>query len=1273
MKPSFEKKYDINFSTVVETPHSKWAKPLAGGPVSALFIPNLAGGRDVVEIAQRFDVDFETVLIDRSWDSNKWGLGDFYDLRAAIWDDSIVMQNLENAVCSDMHFDVMFIPGINGWRRFSDKAKDAIMRRVKDGAGLVINQPSHGVAMPEVEGSLPAILEMDREEGGYRPPSHTDKWLAELCPLEQLHQERYRPDGYGEVDWDVLKHDDWVFDDNHYITKNFPAGEIDFGNLAYYPYKLQGQGEVVIKSASGAPIAAVRNVGKGRVVALAWLQKAFLPNNRAVTPAENGCFGSMNMDGISPEFNVKYNADEYLCALVGRMMLWAAGRDKTVITGGSFAGDVLQVETTEAAALRYRIKNYYDEPVAEGFAENGKVPIPMGQHSSLRFEILAMQGDAMLDWAVFVKESTATASAAFGCCRHLYSDSLNVGDEFKVDVELNCDGLNWELKIIDDFENVVWTQCGKGSGKQTISYVVEATQSLNIRAQARIIAPDNTTLVKTETRRVVVKLADRGINDFEAFLSPTARGDSKLLNIIGNLMRGIGVTGLFPGGNRAVAPSGAEGLGVYWYKRAQYVAQKEAYMRTGSKQYLTRVPCLSDPAFWADMEEKIRETVTREMKVSPIAYFANDEGSLTCYKDEFEFCFCPHTLGGMREWLKQEYGDLAKLNAAWKTNFADWDAVVPDTFNEAYARNHYRAWGDHRLYMEVVFSRVYEKLIALVRKYDKEGRLRMSGCQESSPYTGCDYFELHKHVGYFEAYGGGNQMEFHRSFIHPGTVLGAWTGYGVSGITARHQIWFRTLHGISLHSMFWFASNINPDFNYPKTALDLSKPLIELRRQGLGKLLLHATTRDALGVALHYSMRSIHGAYAKGNEEKYANNREGWVNILEDCGYQYNFVATPQIEDGELSKYRVLILPYSIELSEKEVKQIRDFANKGGVVIADFQTGVMDVAPTAPGALDDIFGIERRNTHHRRFFTCHEFKRAKDFDLFDTPESGAEFQLDGFRFAEEGIRVAPGVRAAYYHDFSPALSAVVVNNYGSGKGIYLNTAMDDYVIVRKSGGGDMRKLIKSILTYAGIERFCTLSDPETGAPIEAGHETVYYSAPGAKFVAILRDMADARAMSHDGLVVGGSEDKGEVVEQLKVTFAQKAHIYDMRTREYLGETDSIETTLNAGDAKVLAILPEKLAEVKCSVPAKVKRGDEYVIEVSSATASGKTPEFSVFAVEVTAPDGTRAWDKCENVVGKGRAAVARKMFYNAQPGTWKVSAKDVATGVTATVEFVVEK
>ena len=48
--------------------------------------------------------------------------------------------------------------------------------------------------------------------------------------------------------------------------------------------------------------------------------------------------------------------------------------------------------------------------------------------------------------------------------------------------------------------------------------------------------------------------------------------------------------------------------------------------------------------------------------------------------------------------------------------------------------------------------------------------------------------------------------------------------------------------------------------------------------------------------------------------------RESWSRLIEDAGLQYNFVASQQIESGDLirSGYRVLVLPRSTALSAKE-------------------------------------------------------------------------------------------------------------------------------------------------------------------------------------------------------------------------------------------------------------------------------------------------------------------------------------------------------------------
>jgi len=1037
--------------------------------------------------------------------------------------------------------------------------------------------------------------------------------------------------------------------------------------LGYYPYAAAG--EVIISAAGGAPIAAVKTCGKGRVVAFGYLPAAFLPNVRAEVAAEGGCFGSVNLADIPPEKNVAYDTTEHFYALIGKAMLWAAGKDRAVITSAAYDGDagVFKVDVSEPVVVEYRVVNKYDEVVASGTAADGVIHIPREAVGDLRVETTAVADGMTLDWRTDALRRETRAEIKLSC----ETEPVRCGGIFRAWASFTGElllehGAGWVASVVDDFENVLYTVSGVGEGERLIEYEVGKLNSLNIRLQAKIISPHGFTALKKETPRVVAVPRKRGIDDFEAFLSPTCRGTSGHMNFIGELMRGIGVTGLFPGSARNVAPSGAEGMGVYWYKRAQYIEQKENYLLTGDKKYLIRRPCLSDPGFWRETEKNIARVVTRSRAYAPVSYFANDEGSLTCYGDEYDFCFCEYCMAGMRDWLKEQYEDLGALNAKWKTDYADWDAVTPDTFDEAHSRGHFRSWGDHRLYMELVFAGAYEKMIAAVREHDPEGVLRMSGCQASSPYTGCDYYELHKHVGYFEAYGGGNQLEFHRSFMRPGTIFGGWTGYGVSGAAARRQIWYRTLHGLTLHSIFWFLSNLNPDYTYPKTALDLSEPLIELKREGIGKLLLHASVRDPLGVAVHYSMRSVHASYARGNEKKFTANREGWVNLLEDCGYQYDFIATQQIEAGGLGAYRALILPYSVELSDKEADAIKKFAEEGGTVVADFQTGVADLCDGGAGPLDSIFGIERRNAYCREFYTCSEMMRDTRFDLFDAPVT-----LDGLSFAEEGIRKAAGgsCRAAYYQDFSPALVGVVVNGYGSGRGIYLNASPDAYPELRKDGGEDARTLLRAVLGYAGIKKYCELIDPKTGGPAGAGYETVYYRSGGARYVAVLRDLNESRATSHDGLVVGASEDHASADETIRIEFLKPAHIYDVRERSYLGFTDRIETGLAPGGAAVFSVLPHKISRVAVDLQEKVEAGGTLAMDISAETESGAAAGPSVYAINIYSPSGRREWEFCENVPSDGAAVYQKFIPYNAAKGRWRANVKEAATGVTAVKEF----
>lgn len=86
---------------------------------------------------------------------------------------------------------------------------------------------------------------------------------------------------------------------------------------------------------------------------------------------------------------------------------------------------------------------------------------------------------------------------------------------------------------------------------------------------------------------------------------------------------------------------------------------------------------------------------------------------------------------------------------------------------------------------------------------------------------------------------------------------------------------------------------------------------------------------------------------------------------LKDAGLQPRFVASSDIANGDLKGCRALILPFSQAISAEECAQMRKFVEAGGVLIADVRPAVRDGHGklSAKGGLDDLFGIERVGTN----------------------------------------------------------------------------------------------------------------------------------------------------------------------------------------------------------------------------------------------------------------------------------------------------------------------
>src|SRR5438128_3610199 len=300
-------KNDITYSTEVATPHVAWAARLPGGPIKSFFMPSVQYGRDMVELMERLQLEPTTVSIDRNWDTNCWGIGDYYghEYRGDRDDFQTVYGYIEKDIVGPAHFEVMVIPGLNGWSRMTRATRDAILRRVQQGAGLVLLHPFVG----DVKG---------HPFKGDEPAGDARIW--DVSPLVDVADDTVNERGYPEINQDAVTKGKWEVAQEHFITEALPLELLPEGNVGGPFYKYRANGDVIIKSGA-YPIVAVKNYGKGRVVALAYVEQGFTP--KSVDPVETKTY---------------WDYWEYQYGLLARAILWATGRDVGVRIGAIMAG-----------------------------------------------------------------------------------------------------------------------------------------------------------------------------------------------------------------------------------------------------------------------------------------------------------------------------------------------------------------------------------------------------------------------------------------------------------------------------------------------------------------------------------------------------------------------------------------------------------------------------------------------------------------------------------------------------------------------------------------------------------------------------------------------------------------------------------------------------------------------------------------------------------------------------------------------------------------------
>lgn len=694
-----------------------------------------------------------------------------------------------------------------------------------------------------------------------------------------------------------------------------------------------------------------------------------------------------------------------------------------------------------------------------------------------------------------------------------------------------------------------------------------------------------------------------------------------------------------------------------------------------SKAAFVRKPSLSDPQALAAAVTRIQTAVASHMRAKPFLYAHTDEGGVADLVSAWDFDFSPVALDAMRKWLLARYGSLEAINTEWGTQFARIEDVVPFTTDEMMARgdDNLSPWADHRAFMNQAFA---DALLAGTRaghEVDKDARLGLVGCQMPAAFGGYDYWLLSQVMDCIEPYNIGNNREIWRSLAPGKPAITTAFGFGDMEVW---RLWYQALHG-DQGIIIYDEKNqyLDASGKLTKMAADIAPTYRELTG-GIVKQ-LHYMAQPPQQVAIHYSQPSItaqwmfesrpgggawvnQGSGSERRRSPFLRLRESWVKLIEDSQQPYGFVAYAQLENGAFanSPARVLVLPQSVAMSAKECQAVRDFAARGGTVIADCRTALMDehCKALAQGQLDDLFGIERTGT---KFAPAPGpaglSPNSVDSALAPWEHSAA---LDKVPAADPGLKTTTGT--ALYHDAN-GTPAFIVRQHGKGMTIYLNAVVTDYHRwrLKPPEGNALQAMVASILNSAGASGDYAIMAKEKTA---TGIELFPFASGDLRVLAVHRNYQ--LRVNELGPPEYQKQDALEQPLDLKINLGGEYAVYDARAGKYLGKKSTAEFSLDKYQPTILALLPEPVEALKIDA-ADVATGGTLV-DVKLTLVAPKVGDTHAFRVVVKGPDGKEIRPLTRTLVApKGQVVLQIPIAVSDPAGTYILYARDVATGVGA--------
>ena len=375
------------------------------------------------------------------------------------------------------------------------------------------------------------------------------------------------------------------------------------------------------------------------------------------------------------------------------------------------------------------------------------------------------------------------------------------------------------------------------------------------------------------------------------------------------------------------------------------------------------------------------------------------------YKSEPMFCYCAASQERFRQWLRQKYQTLDRLNEAWHRTFTDWSDVEPPRYGTILTYTDFMDW---RVYYGYKLAEDLASRNQAVKAVDPD-HLTTSHAPNPSPlvrtladpYDPTDDFLMKDSVDFFGtsfypkllapehnwtlerrvlAMDLTNSMTAGRGFY----VGELQAGYGVHGtvvgspVTASDlEMWTwgmvsRGARAISYYAFYpmnaGYESGGYGMIGLDGTLTERSRHAGEIARhiEENSDLLLQSHPEPAEVAIVFSPLTPLVGGYDEESGRTAIHEAvAGYHRMFFERNLPVDVLSSRELAQDNLKQYKLVIVPYPLMMAADEATALKEYVSAGGNLFVEARPGWVDerghAEPRVPGfGWDEMLGVREK-------------------------------------------------------------------------------------------------------------------------------------------------------------------------------------------------------------------------------------------------------------------------------------------------------------------------